>query len=395
MRFFTLPISLLVLISLSGCQLQDQIDNVSKQAQDTYNKYFDVDKPRPFDVVFQADPTQRQTLISSNCGANSRVNYVYYTTPADTIRNLGETQYFISYPGREKPYWDIRYVNPVSAFINGGDNSYYPDYSQYTGLDVRTGVNNLGIGTGTAQLNALGSITESECVGGLLAGGVNINLNDAPNQPIYYGGPQSTFIYQIGSTSLAYPWKADGTGNLALQASFKRPIYTNYGENIGGSVSFTVYIKNVRTGVVLNYIIGLYAAGDAWQEEKKGIRYDPTSGFVHVATVASEKSWWSISSPQSQTITEITPSESTRLFDDGYWPEFFRVNIAYANLSSLLSELRANAPAGVDKNNFGEDPSEWKVTAVAIQYELDEQGGKAKLSGSFRGFEVYVSQYAL
>ncbi len=401
MKYFNRTHLLLVtaLFAFNGCALWDQIEDKAKEAySDAKKKYAEYrgegeeNRPKPFTVVYQSDPNNKQVLISSACDANAPVSYVYYQTPADTVRVLRDTQHFISYPGREKPFWDIRYVDPVRVIMNGGVYDYLPNHGKYTGLDTRSGIRNLAIGTEAALVDASGGITQSECVNGRLAGGATINLFNAPQQPIYYGGPQSTFIYQIGNNSLSFPWKKDGTGNLVLQASFDEPIYINYEENIGGSVSFGVYLKNRRTGVVLNYIIGLYAAGDAWIKEKRGIQFDPTTGFVHVATVVSDESWWSTNSPLSKLITEVKPSKNKTRTDDGRWPDFFRVNIAYQNLKALLDELNTTPPPGAEGQNFGLDPSEWQVTAVMLQYELDEEGGVALFSGSFRGFEAYISQ---
>jgi hypothetical protein len=399
MKKATYLLTVATILGVTGCELGDKIEEAAKklyaEAKEKYAEYHgegQENEPKPFKVVYQNDPNARQVLISASCGANHAVEYVYYTTPADTVRTLHDTQHFISYPGNEKPYWDIRYVDPVSVFINNGSFDHYPDHGTYTGLDVRTGVRNIGIGTAAAQVEAGGGITQSECVDGLLAGGATINLYNAPDQYIHYGGPQSTFTYQLGNSSLSYPWKADGSGNLAIQASFDVPLYFNYGNNIGGSVSFGVYLKNRRTGVVLNYIIGLYAAGEAWIKEKRGIQFDPTTRFIHVATVVSDESWWSTNSLSSTLITEVFPSPNVTTKDDGQWPHFFRVNIAYQNLQALLQELNTNPPAGAENQSFGLDPSEWAVTAINIQYELDEEGGKATLSGSFRGFEAYISQ---
>jgi len=277
--------------------------------------------------------------------------------------------------------------------MNGGTYDVYPDHSTYTGLDTRSGDRNIGIGTALSQVDASGSMTQSECVNGLMAGGSTINLFDAPEQYIHYGGPQNTYIYQMGDSAVSFPWRADGTGNLAVQAYFDEPLYFKDGNsnNVGGSVSFGLYLTNERTGVVLNYVIGLYAAGEAWVEEKRGILFDPTTKFVHVGTVVSDDSWWTTISPQSESITEVLPSTTTRGPDDGQWPHFFRVNIAYQNLEALLNELAENPPEGATGQEFGHNPEEWKVTGIMLQYELEEEGGKAIMSGSFRGFEVYRS----
>lgn len=142
----------------------------------------------------------------------------------------------------------------------------------------------------------------------------------------------------------------------------------------------------------LNYIIGVYAAGEAWMKEKAGIRFDPTTNVVHVATVISDDSWWSTKSPSSHPITEISNQSSPSGKDDDNWSNFFRVNVSYQNLLAVLNELRKNPPAGVAGVDFGLSPEDWELTSIMVQYELEEQGGKAILSGSFRGFEAYISK---
>ena len=59
--------------------------------------------------------------------------------------------------------------------------------------------------------------------------------------------------------------------------------------------------------------------------------------------------------------------------------------------SNVLNEIRKNPPAEVAGQNFGLNPEDWEVTLVAIQYELQEEGGKASVSGSFSGFGAYTS----
>jgi hypothetical protein len=247
------------------------------------------------------------------------------------------------------------------------------------------------VGTEISKSDPSGSIVAAECVDGVLTAGTNVNLNDAPMQNIAYGGPQSTFTYKLGNTSLASPWKADGSGNLVLQASFDKPLYIKTGDNDGGSVSFLVFIKNKRTGTVINYVIGAYAAGVAWTKEKLKIQYDTTTNFVHVGSVVSENSWWTTKSPASQSTTEIKASNATTT-DDGMWPNLFRVNIGYDNLKALLDELKVYPPEEAVGRDFGQDPSEWYIMSIAIQYELAEVGGTALFSGSFRGFEAYITQ---
>ncbi len=384
------------LFLFTGCELWDKAEEEYERVKEQYEEYRGEGKenePKPFTVIYQDDPNAKTVIISSNCNYNNPISYVYYETPADTNRALYETQNLVSSPGNiQKPFWDIRYVDPVSKYMNGGNYDYYPDHSTYTGLDTRSGINNIAIGTDASKIDAGGGITQSECVNGLLTGGTSINLNNAPVQSIYYGGPQSTFTYQLQSNALTSPWHADGTGNLVLQASFERTLYFNHASNLGGGVNFGLFLRNKRNGQVLNYVIALYAIGDAWIQEKRGILFDPTTQFVHVSTVSSDSSWWSTKSPVSLSITEVFPTSDREKTDDGQWNDLFRVNIEYKNLQVLLQELAENPPAGVEGQNFGLNPEDWEVTGINIQYELEEEGGAATLSGSFRGFEAYLTQ---
>ncbi|NPA29039.1 MAG: hypothetical protein GXO33_02525, partial [Epsilonproteobacteria bacterium] len=51
-----------------------------------------------------------------------------------------------------------------------------------------------------------------------------------------------------------------------------------------------------------------------------------------------------------------------------------------------------NPPPNVAGQNFGSNPEDWEVLLIGIQYELAEEGGKALLAGSFRGFEAGISR---
>ena len=180
-----------------------------------------------------------------------------------------------------------------------------------------------------------------------------------------------------------------------IQAHFNTPLYISHTNNIGGGVSFNLFLNNKRNGKHLNYVIGIFAAGDAWIREKAGIRYDPTTNVVHVATVIKESSWWSTISPASRTIKQIYNSSDKDTRKTKEWNNFYRVNVSYQNLLAVLQELKDNPPADIAGENFGLNPEDWELSSAMIQYELDEIGGKAILSGSFRGFEVYVSQLPL
>jgi len=396
-KYILIPIAI---IGLAGCELGDKIQNKVEEEYERivhqYEEYTGTASDRgekPFVVVYQESEVAKSTLISSQCSSNSAVEYLYYSTPAEVTTQESILSNIAS--GSLKPILDIRYVNPVTKYINDGFYDYYANHSEFTGLDVRSGVRNVGIGTSASQIDSSGSIAQSECINGSLATGVTINLSDAPEQFINYGGPQITFAYNLSSSTLTSPWKANKEGNLLLQGYFNQPIYSNLSTNIGGSASFGLFIRNKKSGEKLNFVIAIYAAGEAWIQEKAGIKFDPTTNIVHVATLVKDSSWWSTKSPKSNEIQEIFSAPDQRTTDSGIWDRFYRANISYQNLLAVLNELKVNPPieaAGID---FGLSPEDWEVTTVMVQYELEEIGGKATFSGSFKDFEVYVSQNPL
>ncbi len=386
----------ITLLTLNSCDLVDKAKREFERIKNQYEEYIGKDDrgPRPFEVVYQNNESVQQTVVSPSCSTNQIPQYVYFSTQADAGSNIfNAIRNLYSYPpqGSLKPYWDFRYVNPVSRYINGTTATEYANHAEYTSLDARSGDRNIAVGTAASQIDASGSVVQSKCVNNTLTEGTILNLSDAPTQSLIYAGIQSTFTYQIHPDNHIRPWQSNGNGNLVTQASFDSPIYHNLESNIGASVSFNIFLYNPKINKHLNYVIGVYAAGEAWQREKAGIRFDPTTNIIHVATVAKDDSWWCTISPKSKPIIEVLDSTRTTS-DDGRWDNFYRVNISYQNLLAVLTELRNNPPAEVAGQDFGLNPQDWEVTLAAVQYELEEQGGKARFSGSFSGFGVYVSQ---
>ena len=376
----------------SGCK---QLDKIVDKVVHKYKEYRGKKKrgPKPFTETFQSENGYKRILITSSCSANHPVRFVYFKTPTDAYNNFFRaTNSLMSYPASTlKPYWDIRYVNPISEYVRNGDGSHYANHSKFTGLDARVSGGNFIAGSSASQTDAGGSMVAAKCVDGFIAASTTINLHDAPDMQLTYAGIQSTYAYRISTKSNVYPWgKSDG--NLVLQAHFDEPLYFNYGNNEGGSVSYNVIMRNKRNGKKLNFVIGIYAVGDAWTKEKSGIRFDPTTGIVHVATVIDKDSWWSTKSPKSKSITEFFNQAGKTTKDDGSWPDFFRVNISYNNMKAVLNELKNNPPSSVAGQDFGTNPQDWELTNIMIQYEVEENGGKASMSGSFRGFDVYITK---
>ena len=317
-------------------------------------------------------------VVKSTCSPS--IKYISYETQTEAEHNyMRDTRYSKSYPKRNifKPIWDQRYVNPVSTYIRNFNASFTPKHYLYTGLDARTGYKNTVTGTYASRVAASGSVTQTECIQGALAGGTTINLYDAPEQSLRYAGPQSTFIYQFGDNSIR-PWKSSRTGNYMMQGRFDNPLWGNWSRhNFGAEVNFIFYLTNVKTGKKLSYVITIYGAGKATTGEESSIKFDPTTGIHHVSTAIkphtkyATKSRWSrsTSGPRSN----ITTFSHTR---GNNWSDFYRVNISYQNLKNALSKVASF-------NRYDKNPAYWAVNNSGIQYELEEKGGKATLSGLF------------
>jgi len=400
MKKYILPLSFIVLISLSGCKLKEQAKKEYEKLKNKYEEATDIIQrgKRPFPVVFQTNEHAKTTIISSQCTENQVPKYIYFNTPEEAqnriftaIKNL----YSFPTAGILKPFWDVRYINPITQYISGSPATHYANHAKLTGLDSRSGIRNITVGTDASQTDSAAAVVQSKCVNNLITSGTTLNLNDAPEQSIVYAGPQSTFAYHIHSNNHITPWKKNKTGNLLIQTYFDTPIYINFAQNSGGSIAYSLFLYNKHLKKQLNYVIGIYASGEAWQREKSGIRFDPTTNTIHVATVIKDSSWWSTKSPKSDSIIEILSSPNKTTKDDGKWTHFYRVNIAYNNLLEVLKEIKRNPPEAVAGQDFGLSPQDWEVSLLAIQYELEEQGGKALLAGSFRGFEAYISNNPL
>ncbi len=181
-------------------------------------------------------------IISSLCSRNEEVKYVYYKTVQDAHLNYYlDTLNFKSTKDSLKPYWDTRYSKQMNPLLNTVHHDIY------SGLDTTTGIENTSIGTLAATYEPSGSVIQSECVNDVLTAGTVINLWDAPNQNILYGGPQSTFAYSLDFDTT--PWSANA-GNLMMQANFDKPIYTNYERNQGGNINFGVFLYNEKLKII-------------------------------------------------------------------------------------------------------------------------------------------------
>lgn len=299
-----------------------------------------------------------------------------------------------------KPYWDMRYVNPISIFINGGTYANFANHGEYTGLDTRSGTQNIAVGSEFAKGNASGSVIQSECVDGVLTQGTTINLKDAPAQVINYGGPQATFAYKFTNNALTAPWKADGTGNIVLQASFAKPSYTNFATNDGGGVNFGFFINRKGTNQNINFVVAIYPVGAKFAngnfKEIDELLFDTTTRTVHVSTTIQDSTKYTTKSQYSKASEAITSTPEKKRDVIDQWPDLFRVNISYQNLLNVLKTKQSQpAKPGEPVVDMGLAPHEWQFSSIMIQYELEENGGTALLTGSFKAFEVFSTPQPL
>ncbi|MEA1879930.1 MAG: hypothetical protein U9N11_04745 [Campylobacterota bacterium] len=339
-----------------------------------------------------------QTIFSSGCSDNHSIEYIYSSTQAEATHTIfSKINTLNSYPKIAvlKPYWDIRYTNPIEEHVNNTKALHLPNHAKHTGLDVRFGTSNILRGTSLSKVDTSSSIVQSKCQDGLIVAGTTLNLFDSPEQILTYAGVQSTFAYQFRYDNDIMPWANNATGNLMIQAFFDTPIYSKYDKNIGGSVSYNVFLHNEILEESLNFIITFYAMGEAWKDEKSDIRYDPTTHTTHIATVAKRNTKYATLSDISSELQTVKNTPNKITSDDGKWETLYRVNITHENLLNVLKKIEQNPPKEIGDNYFGTQPKDWKVTSISIQYELEEEGGKALLSGSFKGFESYISHHPL
>ena len=376
-----LLIFIITSLVLSGCELFDEMFKFDSQN----SRQSSLDN-----VKFETTESKKRVIISSKCSLN-HLNYIYYQTPQDANKNIyNDTKDLISKPPKSlKPYWDIRYVNRVTEYKNKSVR-----FEKLTGLDFKNSL--LFVGTDASKEQYSASIAGAKCVNNKLAAGTTINLGDSPEEHIEYGGSHSTFIYKLDKNlKITKPWSSKKSGNLLIQANFTKPIYKDFENNIGGGVNFGLILRNVKNNRYINYIIGVYAIGNSYVREKDSLLYDHTTKMVHISTAIDKNSKWSTMSPKSQETIRILSNVNELKQEYDIWNSFYRVNITYSNLLAVLKELRDNPPAEVADIDFGVNPEDWEVHSVYIQYELEEEGENALLSGSFRGFEVYTSKLPL
>ncbi len=387
MKYLKVIIPILASVMFSGCEFFDDMFKYDYQK----NKLATQEDR----IEFQEDSAPKTVLITSKCKYNEKTSFVYYMTPQEAIENyFSDTNDLISEPwsGKKlKPFWDIRYVNEVKAYEL---SDVTQDIISNVGMQSDNMNNLMLAGTDIVGLDKDASLVASKCSEGVLEAGTTINLFDAPEQEFTYEGPQSTYMYRIADINVSKPWKSNKSGNLMIEARFNKPVYQKNDKNIGGGVNFGLFIYNKKLNKHINYIVAVYAIGDSLIKEQAKLKFDPTTNIVHVETAIDTDTWWSTKSPKSEVVVRVNGKEKSKIVKSDF-KHFYRVNITYDNLMAVLQELKQRPPEEVAGEDFETNPEDWEVESVFIQYELETEGGKAILSGSFRGFEVYTSKLPL
>lgn len=364
-------------------------------------------------TAFALEPTP---LVSAQCSTNpvSDVQDVYYvnTPPAPGT----PTQKTLSIPMNNpastmKPYWDFRYVNFLVNSVSQtspqsvATTSTYANHLNYSGIDSTSSQQAKGWGTPASTYDTSGSLVQAKCVNGYLVASAMVNGWDSL-QVSTYGGPHATWTYQFteGHTGLdnaPAPWSSS-SGYLMLQGLFMQPYHTK--EVVGAEVNFNVFLaeKN-HPEHALNYVISVYRSNNNFSEG--GMQTDPSNGATpYVSTLVAHGTQWVTQSPLINTtpqpqasvaiaMTDVTRSES--------WPNFYRVNISYADLSKALIYLKdfkilINDQYVYPYAAYGQNPAGWIVTNVAVQTEFTGTYPYYQSVGSsVRAFEVYSYSNAL
>ncbi len=378
----------LLALFLSGCDFFEDVA-MDPAHEESYSE-------QSTNIVFEDENASKRAVVTASCQYNDNVEFRYFASPEEAhSKYWQETKELVSKPGSGKalkPFWDLRYVNSGELLVKDERRLEIANHALYTGLDAREGDKNIEAGVETADRYSDASVVQAKCVDGVLAAGTSLNLLDSDQQNIEYGGPNSTFIYRMAEDKIVAPWSKDKSGNLLIQGYFAKPYYSKYGDNMGGGVNIGLFLQNRKSGLEINYVIGLYTAGKAWTKEQPELKFDPTTHIVHVSTVVANGTKWVTKSPKSKSIEKVKSQSSIAREDLNKWSDFYRVNITYENLLNVLKELKTNPPQEVDGEDFGLDPSEWKLNSIYVQFELEEEGGDAILASSFKGFEVYTTK---
>jgi len=248
-----------------------------------------------------------QQLISSEC---SNIDRVWYELQSHT------SSYFADIKGFVK-YWDTRYTLDQSASICSSNQQHS------TVIDTRT------------------SVAE-----------------------VHFGGPQATMIHRFQDEH--YPWR--NNGNLMMQVKFIDTLYQNFSDNIGGTISFNLFLRNIVNGERINYVIAIHAFGLAWTEEQPEVLFDDSTNTSFVGSIVKPGTKYT------------TMSDTSNILNTKQG--FFRANISTQN---LYNALESQGLVNIDLNN-------WYIDFIGIQFEVEEDGGgDALLSGSFEGFNAYIT----
>lgn len=325
--------------------------------------------------VYADDAVQ---LTSAKCTASdSKIQgHIYTASPSDLLAGSSqETARWITTTlnrpnATMKPYLDIRYVNPVSR------QSRFQNHLPYSGISS-TGSEGGAWGTAASVEEAKGSLIQYKCSDGMLAAGGVINGFDSPKQSIDYGGPQGalTYLFAGGISTAPSPWNSSGSGNLMMQGYFSKPYRFSADGGRGADGGFNIFLRKKKgTPETINFVISTHRSYELTESEAPKV--DPTTNAIHISTLVADDTVWVTKSPISRTATGMRDSKQ----GSESWSDFFRVNITYANMESVLQAAGKTST-----------PEEWAVTSASVLYEFTGSDRQA-IGFSVRAFELFQSE---
>ncbi len=332
-------------------------------------------------VVTKTQPTNMITpIVTALCSDNTMQQPLYFSAVPDALPSTLKKSTATSL----QPYWDVRYTNTISPLYQ------YANHLPYSGVNSTTGVYNKGVlaegettdwGTIAASYDPSGSNVQTTCIGGYLTASAMINGWDALDVKTF-GGPQATwgYVFDTDNTHIQTdpkPWDSNG-GNLMLQGIFKES-YHNNPNAIGGQLNFNVFLSNPKVpGSLINFVISVSRSNNDMTEGAK-VGVDPTTGAAWVSTLIKDGAKWVTKSPYSES-TALTNDKAS---DTQSWTHFYRVNISYADLSTVLVDMGSKT-----------SPADWVLTQVSVQTEITGDMDQS-MGTSVRAFEVYKTRMTM
>lgn len=183
------------------------------------------------------------------------------------------------------------------------------------------------------------------------------------NSNIVYGGPHVSLKLSRDLHGLFYD-----NNSIVFDGVFDGFRFTENG-SIGGGVNYNLFLHNDKIGKSINIVIGVYTAGVGRMREVKKPLFDPTTNTVHISTVMGcDTLYCTTDFKTSSSVSKLSSTPKSR--------ERKRVVITRSNMLNILKALKKNGA------EFGLIPSDWYLTSIMLQVEVEEDAGYGCINGT-------------